>query len=69
MLMLYGWSRPFSRDELRALYPSRAAYVDTYRRGVDDLVAAGGLRAADVADAVRRGGEDRGRPRSLTTTE
>jgi hypothetical protein len=49
MLMLYGWSRPFSRDELRALYPSRAAYADAYRRGVDDLVAAGGLRAEDVA--------------------
>ena len=28
-----------------ALYPSRAAYVDAYRRGVDDLVAAGGLHA------------------------
>jgi hypothetical protein len=49
MLMLYGWSRPFSREELRALYPSSAAYADAYRRGVDDLVAAGGLRADDAA--------------------
>ncbi len=48
-LMLYGWARPFSRDELRTLYPSRDAYADAYRRGVDDLVAAGGLRPEDAA--------------------
>jgi hypothetical protein len=49
-LMIYGWARPFSRDELRSLYPSREAYADAYRRGVDDLVAAGGLRRAEVGD-------------------
>jgi hypothetical protein len=49
-LMIYGWARPFSRHELRGLYPSRQAYADTYRRGVDDLVAAGGLRPAEVGD-------------------
>jgi hypothetical protein len=47
--MLYGWARPFTRDELRALYPSRAAYADAYRRGVDALVAAGGLRPEDAS--------------------
>jgi hypothetical protein len=49
-LMIYGWARPFTRDELRTLYPSRQAYADAYRRGVDDLVAAGGLRPAEVGD-------------------
>ena len=47
--MLYGWAHPFSRDELRGLYASRAAYVDAYRRGTDELAAAGGLRPEDVA--------------------
>jgi hypothetical protein len=46
-MMIYGWARPFSREELRALYQSRHAYVDAYRRGVDELVAAGGLRPAE----------------------
>jgi hypothetical protein len=46
-LMIYGWARPFPREELRTLYHSRGAYVDAYRRGVDDLAAAGGLRAAE----------------------
>jgi hypothetical protein len=46
-LMIYGWARQFSRDELRTLYRSRDAYVDAYRRGVDELVAAGGLRPAE----------------------
>jgi hypothetical protein len=47
LLMIYGWARPFSRDELRTLYRSRPAYVEAYRRGVDELVAAGGLRSAE----------------------
>ncbi len=46
-LMIYGWARPFSGDELRTLYRSRDTYVDAYRRGVDELVAAGGLRRAE----------------------
>jgi hypothetical protein len=46
-LMIYGWARQFSRDELRTLYRSRDAYADAYRRGVDELVAAGGLRPAE----------------------
>ncbi|MFI5047511.1 MAG: alpha/beta hydrolase domain-containing protein [Acidimicrobiia bacterium] len=49
LLMLYGWARPFSRDELRGLHASHDAYVDAYRRGTDELVAAGGLRPEDVA--------------------
>jgi hypothetical protein len=48
-LMLYGWARPFTCDELRALYPSSAAYADAYRAGVDALVEAGGLRPEDAA--------------------
>jgi hypothetical protein len=47
LLMIYGWARPFSPDELRTLYRTRNAYVDSYRRGVDELVAAGGLRPAE----------------------
>jgi len=47
LLMIYGWARPFSRAELRTLYRSRDAYVDAYRRGVDELAAAGGLRPAE----------------------
>ncbi|HEY7107265.1 MAG TPA: alpha/beta hydrolase domain-containing protein [Acidimicrobiia bacterium] len=43
-LTLYGWARPFPREELRELYSSPAAYADAYRSAVDDLVAAGGLR-------------------------
>jgi hypothetical protein len=45
--MIYGWARPFLRDELCALYRSSDAYVDAYGRGVQELVAAGGLRPAE----------------------
>jgi hypothetical protein len=45
--MIYGWSRPFPRDELRSLYATRESYTDAYRRGADDLIAAGGLRAEE----------------------
>ena len=31
------------------MYTSRDAYADAYRRGVDELVAAGGLRPADYS--------------------
>jgi len=48
LLALYGWARPFSRDELRSLYGSREAYVDAFRAAVDDLAATGALRAKDV---------------------
>jgi hypothetical protein len=47
LLMIYGWARPFHREELRGLYPTRDAYVAAYRQGFDDLVAAGGLRSAE----------------------
>jgi len=49
LLMLYGWARPFSHDELRARYSSRTACADAYRRGTDELIAAGGLRPEDAA--------------------
>ena len=48
LLMIYGWARPFPREELRGMYASRDAYADAYRRGVDELVAAGGLRPAET---------------------
>ncbi|HXY91180.1 MAG TPA: alpha/beta hydrolase domain-containing protein [Acidimicrobiia bacterium] len=48
---LYGWARPFSQDELRALYPTPGAYADAYRRGADDLIEAGGFRPEDAAGA------------------
>ena len=48
LLMIYGWARPFQREELRDLYPTRDSYVAAYRQGVDDLVAAGGLRPAEA---------------------
>ncbi len=51
--MIYGWARPFSRDELRGLYPSRSFYIDAFRRGVDELVAAGGLRLAATSACYR----------------
>ena len=47
LLMIYGWARPFEREELRGLYPTGHSYVAAYRQGVDDLVAAGGLRPAE----------------------
>ena len=47
-LMIYGWARPFPRDELRDLYASREAYADAYRRGTDELIAAGGLRSEEA---------------------
>jgi hypothetical protein len=49
LLMLYGWARPFSRDELRTRYPSASAYAVAYRRATDDLISAGGLRPEDAA--------------------
>ena len=48
LLMIYGWARPFSRQELRSLYASRDEYADAYRAGIDSLVEAGGLRPADA---------------------
>jgi hypothetical protein len=48
LLTLYGWARPFTRDELRVLYPSRSAYAEAYRAGVEALASAGGLRPEDI---------------------
>jgi hypothetical protein len=57
LLMIYGWARPFSREELRSLYVSRDAYADVYRACIDSLVATGGLRPDDAptyADAAEK---------------
>jgi hypothetical protein len=45
---LYGWKRPFTRDELRSLYASADVYVKTYADAVDRLVTSGGLRPEDA---------------------
>ena len=42
---LFGGSQPFTADELRALYPSREAFVQRWTDAVDALVATGALRA------------------------
>ena len=54
---LYGWKRPFTRDELRALYASRETYAKTYVDAVDRLVASGALRPED-APAMKATGEE-----------
>ena len=49
---MFGASQPFTDDELRALYPSREAFVQRWNDAVDDLVASGALRPED-ADAMK----------------
>ncbi|HZU72006.1 MAG TPA: alpha/beta hydrolase domain-containing protein [Acidimicrobiales bacterium] len=52
---LYGWARPFGREELRRLYPSAEAYVEQWSAAVDNLVSTGALRPEDAEDAKGRG--------------
>lgn len=56
LLALYGWARPFTRDELGSLYRSRDAYADAFRAAVDDIAATGALRPEDVP-ATKDGAE------------
>jgi Alpha/beta hydrolase domain len=54
---LFGAARPFSDDELRARYPSRAAYVAQWCTAVDALVTSGALRPED-APAMKARADD-----------
>jgi hypothetical protein len=45
---LFGAARPFTDDQLRARYPSRAAYEERWCAAVDALVASGALRPDDA---------------------
>ena len=45
---LFGAARPFTDDELRSLYPSRAVYEEGGSAAVDALVASGALRPDDA---------------------
>jgi hypothetical protein len=48
LLKLSGERRPFSVEQLRRLYPSRAAYLEKYDAAVASLQKAGGLLAEDA---------------------
>ena len=50
--MLFGRTVPFDPDTLRALYPSRPAYLDAYRQSAADVVAAGFVLADDEPDLL-----------------
>jgi hypothetical protein len=52
---LFGSARPFSDDEIRAVYPDRAAYVEQWCAAVDALVASGALRPDDAPTMKARG--------------
>jgi hypothetical protein len=45
---LFGAARPFTDDQLRKLYPSRAAYIDRWNAAVDLLADTGALRPEDA---------------------
>ncbi len=49
---LIGSTKPFSAAQLRALYPSKAAYVDAFTKSTDDDVAAGYILPTDRAEIV-----------------
>jgi len=51
---LFGGAQRFTDDELRALYPSRAAFTDQWRAAVDHLVDTGALRPEDAGDMKAR---------------
>jgi hypothetical protein len=52
---MFGAAQPFTDDELRALYSSRAAFVARRDEAVDHLVATGALRPDD-AEAMKAKG-------------
>ena len=51
---LFGSARPFSNDELRGLYPDRAAHIERWNAAVDALVASGALLPEDAPEARAR---------------
>ena len=54
---LFGAARPFTDDELRVRYPSRAVYTQRWCAAVERLVAAGALRAQDAPAMCARADE------------
>jgi hypothetical protein len=51
---LFGASRRFSDDRLRAMYSSRAEYLERWSSAVDALVASGALRPEDAPAMLAR---------------
>ena len=51
---LFGSARRFSDDELRGLYPDRAAYVECWTAAIDALVTSGALRPEDASEMKAR---------------
>ena len=58
-LPLFGAATPFTDDELRARYASRAEYEQGWDAAVDALVASGALRPEDAAATTARVAEVR----------
>ena len=54
---LYGASRPFDEAQLRALYPTRAAFTARWEAAVDALAATGALRPEDAPAMKARAAE------------
>jgi hypothetical protein len=50
--LLFGRTVPFDAGTLRALYPSREAYLDAFRQSAADVVAAGFVLADDEEDLL-----------------
>jgi hypothetical protein len=53
MSSLFGTMTPFPPARLRALYPSRAAYLDAYDEAVDQAVEAGYVLDRE-ADSIKQ---------------
>lgn len=51
---LFGASRRFSDEKLRAMYPTRAEYVERWSSAVDALVVSGALRPEDAPTMLAR---------------
>jgi hypothetical protein len=51
---LFGSARPFSEDDLNAMYPSRQQFVTRWHHAVDALVTSGAIRPADAAEMRAR---------------
>jgi hypothetical protein len=47
---MFGSTKPFPPEQLRALYPSRDDYLAAYGKAVDDCVAAGYVLEVDADD-------------------
>lgn len=54
---LYGWARPFSADQIRALYPAADVYAKAWDAAVDDLISSGAVRSEDGPAMRARGRE------------